>query len=120
MGSSLEAWGSRILGAIERQERLFTSSLSNRSDPMPGDQHDSFRGEDSLEAKSRNDAMNTPITGAEMILRWPIFPKVKPFSTFPPYCYVQRPDRVAHGRLCSFICVVYLPQKPAFSVTTNG
>lgn len=39
---------------------------------------------------SRKDTLSTPITGSEMILRWSVFPKDKPFSTFPPSGYAEK------------------------------
>ncbi|KAJ5185401.1 Glycoside hydrolase superfamily [Penicillium cf. griseofulvum] len=88
-------WGAKILDAVERQERLLSESLSlNRSPPLfsqqaspsPVDEVDS-------ESISRNDAPKTPITGSDMILSWPIFPKEKPASTFPMAAYSEKPDR---------------------------
>ncbi|KAJ5286052.1 Glycoside hydrolase superfamily [Penicillium chrysogenum] len=45
------------------------------------------------ESISRNDALKTPITGSDMILSWPIFPKEKSVSTFPMAAYSEKPDR---------------------------
>ncbi|KXG46867.1 Glycoside hydrolase, superfamily [Penicillium griseofulvum] len=90
-----DTWGAKILDAVERQERLLSESLSlNRSPPLfsqqaspsPVDEVDS-------ESISRNDAPKTPITGSDMILSWPIFPKEKPASTFPMAAYSEKPDR---------------------------
>ncbi|CAI7643794.1 unnamed protein product [Penicillium manginii] len=93
--SVLETWGARILDAVERQERLLSETLSSnqgstlfsqQASPSPVDEIDP-------ESISRNDAPKTPITGSDMILSWPIFPKEKPFSTFPMAAYSEKPDR---------------------------
>ncbi|KAL4897323.1 putative Zn(II)2Cys6 transcription factor [Aspergillus ambiguus] len=90
--SVLEAWGTRILDAVERQERLLSETLSvdrqppQQASPSPVDEVDP-------ESISRNDALRTPITGSDMILSWPIFPREKPVSTFPMTAYAEKPDR---------------------------
>ncbi|KAL6822573.1 hypothetical protein J3E69DRAFT_337485 [Trichoderma sp. SZMC 28015] len=91
--ATLDTWGSKILGAIERQERILTENLITQRGRINSPRRDSSFGEDDLEAMSRNDSLNTPITGADMILNWPIFPKEKPFRTFPPSSYSEKPDR---------------------------
>jgi hypothetical protein len=53
------------------------------------------------ESISRNDALKTPITGSDMILSWPIFPKEKPVSTFPMAAYSEKPDRFQTGMVFS-------------------
>ncbi|KAL4955337.1 glycosyl hydrolase family 3 N terminal domain-containing protein [Aspergillus filifer] len=95
----LEAWGSKILESVERQERLLTETLGGAVSPStlpqlppttffpsPIESHDT-------ELISRNDTLKTPITGSDMILSWPIFPQEKPVSTFPPAAFEEKPDR---------------------------
>ncbi|KAJ5943462.1 hypothetical protein N7516_003630 [Penicillium verrucosum] len=91
----LDTWGARILEAVERQERLLSESLSlNRGPPLFSQQASpSPVDEVDPESISRNDALKTPITGSDMILSWPIFPKEKPVSTFPMAAYSEKPDR---------------------------
>ncbi|OGE50684.1 hypothetical protein PENARI_c016G09905 [Penicillium arizonense] len=93
--STANTWGARILDAVERQERLLSERLSlnwgppllsQQASPCPVDEVDP-------ESISRNDAPKTPITGSDMILSWPIFPKEKPVSTFPMAAYSEKPDR---------------------------
>lgn len=100
---SLEIWGAKILDAVERQERLLSESLSlyrgppifpQQASPSPVDEVDP-------ESISRNDAPNTPITGSNMILSWPIFPKEKPVSPFPMAAYSEKPDRFQTGMVFS-------------------
>ncbi|KAJ5882605.1 uncharacterized protein N7529_001277 [Penicillium soppii] len=93
--SVLDTWGARILEAVERQERLLADSLSlNRAPPLFSQQPSpSPVDEVDPESISRNDAPKTPITGSDMILSWPIFPKEKPVSTFPMTAYSEKPDR---------------------------
>ncbi|KAL7785440.1 hypothetical protein V8C43DRAFT_317729 [Trichoderma afarasin] len=79
--------------ATQRQERILTENLITQRGRINSPRRDSSFGEDDLEAMSRNDSLNTPITGADMILKWPIFPKEKPFRTFPPSSYSEKPDR---------------------------
>lgn len=77
---------------------LSENLTAHRSHLKPSDRDLSLtEDEDDLEAISRNDALNTPITGADMILSWPIFPKNKPFSTFPMAAYSPKPDRFHPG-----------------------
>jgi hypothetical protein len=62
------------------------------------------------ESISRNDAPKTPITGSDMILSWPIFPKEKPVSTFPMTAYSEKPDRFQTGMVfyASYLRIGYL------------
>lgn len=96
---SLETWGTKILDAVERQERILTESLSlNRGHPLFSQQASpSPVDEVDTESISRNDAPTTPITGSDMILNWPIFPKDKPVSTFPMVAYSEKPDAFQTG-----------------------
>lgn len=64
--------------------------FSQQASPSPVDEVDP-------ESISRNDAPKTPITGSDMILSWPIFPKEKPVSTFPMAAYSEKPDRLQTG-----------------------
>jgi hypothetical protein len=64
------------------------------------------------ESISRNDAPKTPITGSDMILSWPIFPKEKPASTFPMAAYSEKQDRFQTGMVFS---MHHIPQS-----YTNG
>ncbi|OQE12878.1 hypothetical protein PENFLA_c060G01747 [Penicillium flavigenum] len=93
--SVLDTWGAKILDAVERQERLLSESLSlNRGPPLFSQQASpSPVDEVDPESISRNDALKTPITGSDMILSWPIFPKEKSVSTFPMAAYSEKPDR---------------------------
>ncbi|KAJ5454186.1 Glycoside hydrolasesuperfamily [Penicillium daleae] len=93
--SVLQSWGARILNAVERQERLLSESLSSKRAPSLFSQQASPSPVDEVdpESISRNDAPKTPITGSDMILSWPIFPKEKPVSTFPMEAYSEKPDR---------------------------
>lgn len=68
--------------------------FSQQASPSPVDEVDP-------ESISRNDAPNTPITGSDMILNWPIFPKEKPVSTFPMTAYSEKPDRYQTGMVFS-------------------
>ncbi|KAJ5517300.1 hypothetical protein N7527_008860 [Penicillium freii] len=88
-------WGAKILDAVERQERLLSESLClNRGAPLFSQQASpSSVDEVDPESISRNDALKTPITGSDMILSWPIFPKEKSVSTFPMAAYSEKPDR---------------------------
>ncbi|KAL2827201.1 hypothetical protein BDW59DRAFT_171490 [Aspergillus cavernicola] len=100
----LDAWGSKILDAVERQERLLSETLGAASPshlaltlPHHQQQH-LYNSNQPIEAQdteliSRNDALKTPITGSDMILNWPIFPQEKPVSTFPPSAFEEKPDR---------------------------
>ncbi|KAL4874764.1 hypothetical protein BJY04DRAFT_224672 [Aspergillus karnatakaensis] len=97
--SILEAWGSKILESVERQERLLTDTLGATS-PLPLQQSQQLPAffqspieTDDTELISRNDTLKTPITGSDMILSWPIFPQEKPVSTFPPPAFEEKPDR---------------------------
>ncbi|KAG2419656.1 hypothetical protein HFD88_004452 [Aspergillus terreus] len=94
-GVALETWGARILDAVERQERLLSESLSTTRGPPLAPQQASPSPVDEVdpESISRNDALKTPITGSDMILSWPIFPREKPVSTFPMVAYSEKPDR---------------------------
>ncbi|KAL2814483.1 hypothetical protein BJX63DRAFT_420819 [Aspergillus granulosus] len=102
----LEAWGSKILDAVERQERLLADALGSSppshflpQQPQPPPPLPSYHQQlppidaDDTELISRNDALKTPITGSDMILAWPIFPQEKPVSTFPPAAFEEKPDR---------------------------
>ena len=75
---------------------LSATLLAQRDSPERYDHASSF-DEDNLEATSRNDALSTPITGADMILSWPIFPKDKPVVTFPGSSFSEKPDRFPTG-----------------------
>ncbi|KAJ5859732.1 hypothetical protein N7534_005009 [Penicillium rubens] len=80
---------SRTSRATSVGEPLFEpggSSFSQQASPSPVDEVDP-------ESISRNDALKTPITGSDMILSWPIFPKEKSVSTFPMAAYSEKPDR---------------------------
>ncbi|KAL2870934.1 uncharacterized protein BJX67DRAFT_210929 [Aspergillus lucknowensis] len=94
--SILEAWGSKILDAVERQERLLAESLG-ASPPSHVPQHQQLFNRclpaQDPELISRNDALKTPITGSDMILGWPIFPQERPVSTFPPAAFEEKSDR---------------------------
>lgn len=46
------------------------------------------------ETISRNDTPKTPVTGSDMILSWPIFPRNKPVNTFPAYAYAEKEKNV--------------------------
>ncbi|KAJ5962536.1 hypothetical protein N7501_007477 [Penicillium viridicatum] len=91
----LDTWGAKILDAVERQERLLSESLYlNRGAPLFSQQASSSPVDEvDPESISRNDALKTPITGSDMILSWPIFPKEKSVSTFPMAAYSEKPDR---------------------------
>ncbi|KAL2854427.1 hypothetical protein BJY01DRAFT_231852 [Aspergillus pseudoustus] len=99
----LEAWGSKILDAVERQERLLAESLGasppshfpvQQPQQLPSyHQHLPAIDAEDTELISRNDALRTPITGSDMILSWPIFPQEKPVLTFPPAAFEEKPDR---------------------------
>ncbi|KAI2786154.1 putative beta-glucosidase H [Penicillium oxalicum] len=93
--TTLEAWGARILDAVERQERLLSENLTaSKAQTFPVQQASPSSVEDvDPESISRNDAPKTPITGSDMILSWPIFPKDKPVSTFPISAHSEKPDR---------------------------
>lgn len=95
----LEAWGARILDAVERQERLLSENLTaSKAQTFPVQQASPSSVEDvDPESISRNDAPKTPITGSDMILSWPIFPKDKPVSTFPISAHSEKPDRFQTG-----------------------
>ncbi|KAL4787305.1 glycosyl hydrolase family 3 N terminal domain-containing protein [Aspergillus varians] len=102
-----EAWGSKILDSVERQERLLTDTLeaatgrpSTLSFQQPQRPEQPFAGlfqspvePQDTELISRNDTLKTPITGSDMILSWPIFPQEKPVPTFPPAAFEEKPDR---------------------------
>ncbi|KAL3492245.1 hypothetical protein BJX62DRAFT_224726 [Aspergillus germanicus] len=100
---SLEAWGSKILDSVERQERLLAETLgASPPSHFPAQQpqqlpsyHQQLPPIDAEDTEliSRNDALKTPITGSDMILGWPIFPQEKPISTFPPAAFEEKPDR---------------------------
>ncbi|KAL3460299.1 glycosyl hydrolase family 3 N terminal domain-containing protein [Aspergillus heterothallicus] len=99
---SLEAWGSKILDSVERQERLLAESLgasppvafAQQPPQLPSyHQHLPPIDAEDTELISRNDALKTPITGSDMILAWPIFPQEKPVSTFPPAAFEEKPER---------------------------
>ncbi|KAJ5825627.1 hypothetical protein N7474_002765 [Penicillium riverlandense] len=90
--------------AVERQERLLSESLATRQEhhasliPHPSPQQQQqlspvLVDDVDPESISRNDALKTPITGSDMILNWPIFPKEKPVSTFPVEAYSEKSDR---------------------------
>jgi hypothetical protein len=109
---SLEAWGSKILDSVERQERLLAETLGAsppshfpaqqpRQLPSYHQQLPPIDAEDT-ELISRNDALKTPITGSDMILGWPIFPQEKPISTFPPAAFEEKPDRFQAGWFAYF------------------
>ncbi|KAI9376197.1 hypothetical protein BJX61DRAFT_531032 [Aspergillus egyptiacus] len=105
MSTELEAWGSKILDAVERQERLLSESLGagspSSSQLRPTLQQPHLYHQQPLapietqdpELISRNDTLKTPITGSDMILSWPIFPQERPVSTFPPSAFEEKPDR---------------------------
>jgi hypothetical protein len=59
--------------------------------------HDPLEDVD-LETISRNDTPKTPITGSDMILSWPIFPRNKPVNTFPAYAYAEKEKNVDPSR----------------------
>ncbi|KIX04789.1 uncharacterized protein Z518_05660 [Rhinocladiella mackenziei CBS 650.93] len=44
---------------------------------------------------SRKDIPWNPITGSDMILRWSVFPREKPVSTFPVSAYAEKPNPFA-------------------------
>ena len=97
---SLETWGSRILNAVERQERILSENALINKDCLKQHESDTmlpFPPEVDVESISRNDALKTPITGADMILSWPIFPKKKPVNTFPASAFSEKPDRFQPG-----------------------
>lgn len=110
-------WGTRILTAVEKQERLLSdlvenngSAVQNRSElnsSIPG-----VEGED-LETLSRRDTPWTPITGSDMILSWSVFPRERPVTTFPSSAYSEKPKLPTIG-MCfrvqslSFIFMIYL------------
>ncbi|KAF3385148.1 putative beta-glucosidase H [Penicillium rolfsii] len=98
----LETWGARILEAVERQERLLSENLSLKRGPPLFSQQASPSPVDEVdpESISRNDAPKTPITGSDMILSWPIFPREKPVSTFPLNSYSEKPDRFQTALPC--------------------
>ncbi|KAF7715298.1 Fungal Zn(2)-Cys(6) binuclear cluster domain-containing protein [Penicillium ucsense] len=93
--SVLETWGARILDAVERQERLLSANLVSSQGQALATQLASPSSIEDVdpESISRNDAPKTPITGSDMILSWPIFPKDKPVSTFPMTAHSEKPDR---------------------------
>ncbi|OQE80112.1 hypothetical protein PENNAL_c0048G00727 [Penicillium nalgiovense] len=67
-------------------EVLIGTSSQEVASPSPVDEVDP-------ESISRNDALKTPITGSDMILSWPIFPREKSVSTFPMAAYSEKIDR---------------------------
>ncbi|KAL3474583.1 glycosyl hydrolase family 3 N terminal domain-containing protein [Aspergillus californicus] len=99
----LETWGTKILDAVERQERLLTESLAgplstSLQQPLYHQHQDQHQPQHPIEVQdteliSRNDTLKTPITGSDMILNWPIFPQERPVSTFPPSAFEEKPDR---------------------------
>ncbi|EED17953.1 conserved hypothetical protein [Talaromyces stipitatus ATCC 10500] len=103
--SIFESWGERILDAVERQQKVLSEVLAEKSDrrraPFTNEileLHTSFDEEVDLERISRNDTPKTPITGSDMILRWPIFPRNKPVDTFPAYAYAEKEKNVDSHR----------------------
>lgn len=87
--------GEKVLEAIEKQGHLLQSlvqdrrtAVLNHTDDAPLHQADD--SSDDAEVMSRKDTRWTPITGSEMILRWSVFPKEKPFSTFPASEYAEK------------------------------
>lgn len=97
---SLEAWGTRILTAVEKQERLLSDLANSRSAvqhrPELNTSLSMIEGED-LEMLSRRDTPWTPITGSDMILSWSGFPREKPITTFPPAAYSEKPKLTING-----------------------
>ncbi|KAL4810909.1 glycosyl hydrolase family 3 N terminal domain-containing protein [Aspergillus unguis] len=104
----LEAWGSRILESVERQERLLSETLAagspahvplqqQQQQQQQHQQHFSTFFQSPIEPQdteliSRNDTLKTPITGSDMILSWPIFPQERPVPTFPPTAFEEKAD----------------------------
>lgn len=90
--------GERILGAMERQQKVLDELVAQRTDEGQTEaQHMHMSLEDAdLETISRNDTPKTHITGSDMILSWPIFPRNKPVHTFPAYAYAEKEKDIDH------------------------
>ena len=90
----------RILVAVERQQKVLDELVAQRTDRGPTPFITEARDLDSslddvdLEIISRNDTPKTPITGSDMILSWPIFPRNKPVHTFPAYAYAEKEKNI--------------------------
>ncbi|KUL85005.1 hypothetical protein ZTR_07763 [Talaromyces verruculosus] len=95
-----ESLGERILVAVERQQKVLDELVAQRTDRGPTPFITETRDLDSslddvdLEIISRNDTPKTPITGSDMILSWPIFPRNKPVHTFPAYAYSEKEKNI--------------------------
>lgn len=92
--------GERILGAVERQQKVLDELVAQRTDRgrnsfiAEAQDLNASLDEADLETISRNDTPKTPITGSDMILSWPIFPRNKPVHTFPAYAYAEKEKNI--------------------------
>ena len=110
-----DAWGDRILTAIENQGHLLRSVSRSVEDgfarrqqqavrpdrlPVHGqeDENGDDDGENDLETLSREDTPWTPIASAEQILDWAVFPSERPPISLPPSAYEVKLNLFAPGK----------------------
>lgn len=99
--AQLELWGNRILSAINDQGRLLRDLAQGARDGPGQTPHPStfepHEGHDDMETMSRNDVPWTPITGADNLLSWGVFPQEKPVSTLPASAHDAKPNPYMNG-----------------------
>lgn len=115
--SRFEAWGTKILTAIENQGRVLENiAQSTRYSGVqehtpraarPSSDEDDGDDDDDLETLSRKDVSWTPITGSDKVLDWGVFPPEKPVSTLPVSAYRSKPNPFSHGKLLHHVVFEY-------------
>lgn len=58
----------------------------------------SHESHDEMEMMSRKDVLWTPITGADKLLSWSVFPQERPVSTLPASVHTPKPNPYANRK----------------------